>query len=153
MLNRDVFATDPAHYRIANQGVSRIIFPPRVGTAWETLRGELQTFVCDGEYAKGLVRILDAYLRNLGRGVQESAWLSGFYGSGKSHLANMLCALWTDLEFPDGARASGLVHGLPDNVRAALTELRQAAKRVGGLHATGGTLGSGPDDPVWQRSP
>ena len=148
MLNKDVFATDPALYRIANQGVSRIIFPPSAGTASETLRGELQTFVCDGEYAKGLVRILEAYLRNLGRGIQESAWISGFYGSGKSHLANMLCALWTDIEFSDGARASGLVHGLPDDIKSALTELRQAAKRAGGLHAAGGTLGSGPDDPV-----
>ena len=59
MLNREVFYTDPEQYRIANQGVAKIIFPPESGLVTETLRGELQTFVTDGEYGRGLVRVLE----------------------------------------------------------------------------------------------
>jgi hypothetical protein len=35
MLNRDVFETDPEQYRIANQGVTKIVFPPESGIATE----------------------------------------------------------------------------------------------------------------------
>lgn len=147
MLNGDVFAVDPATYRIANQGVAKITFPPSAD-AMETLRDELRTFVCDGHYAEGLARILEAFLRTAGRGAAPAVWISGFYGSGKSHLAAMLVALWTDLEFPDGARAQGLVPHLPHDVTAALHELRQAARRMGGTLAAGDTLGSGSQNPI-----
>jgi hypothetical protein len=148
MKNRDVFYTDPSKYRIANQGVAKIVFPPANDLANETLRGELSTFVCSGEYARGLQTILDSFLRELGRGNQACVWISGFYGSGKSHLANMLCALWTDIAFKDGARATGLVAELPEGIEAALRELRATAARHGGLHAAGGTLGGGPSSPI-----
>lgn len=52
----------------------------------KTLRFELETFVCDGEYARGLERILRSYLDGLGREEQKAVWVSGFFGSGKSHL-------------------------------------------------------------------
>jgi hypothetical protein len=148
MKNRDVFYTDPCTYRIANQGVAKIVFPPPNELSMETLRGELSTFVCSGEYARGLQTILESYLRELGRGNQVCAWISGFYGSGKSHLANMLCALWTDIKFKDGAHASGLITECPEGIAAALRELRTTAARYGGLHAAGGTLGGGPDSPI-----
>jgi hypothetical protein len=147
MLNRDVFVTDPDAYRIANQGVAKISFPPS-SDARETLRGELETFVCDGAYASGLAKILEAFLRAAGRGSAPAVWISGFYGSGKSHLASMLAALWTDLQFPDGARAQGIVPHIPPEVVGPLHELRIAARRMGGVLAAGDTLGSGPDDPV-----
>ena len=148
MKNRDVFQTDPASYRIVNQGVSKIVFPPPNTLSIDTLKGEVSTFVSDGEYGRGLVRILEAFLRDVGKANQSCVWISGFYGSGKSHLANMLCALWTDYSFSDGANASGLVQGMPDDVAAVLRELRNAAKRGGGVHAAGGTLGGGPDSPI-----
>ena len=108
ILNRETFYTDPAEYRLANQGVAKTSFPP-TQEALETLRGELTTFVCDGAYANGLARILEAFLGSIGRGSSAPAvWISGFYGSGKSHLASMVAALWTNLEFPDGATAEGL---------------------------------------------
>ncbi len=148
MLNRETFYTDPAEYRLANQGVAKISFPP-TREALETLRGELTTFVCDGEYASGLARILEAFLGSVGRGSTAPAvWISGFYGSGKSHLASMIAALWTNMEFPDGATAEGLVHQLPPEVAAPLKELRGAAQRTGGVIAAGDSLGTGPADPV-----
>ena len=148
MLNREVFHTDPEKYRIANQGVAKIVFPPQSGLVTETLGGELQTFVTDGEYGRGLIRILESFLAALGRGDQGAVWISGFYGSGKSHLAKMLGALWTDFEFPDGARASGLVPEMSEDLRAGLRSLRAAAARAGGLHCAGGGLDDGSDNPI-----
>ena len=148
MLNKDTFQTNPADYRLANQGVAKISFPP-TPEALETLRGELSTFVCDGAYANGLSRILEAYLGSVGKGGSAPAvWISGFYGSGKSHLASMLASLWTNLKFPDGATAEGLISHLPPEVSAPLKELRIAARRVGGVVAAGDTLGAGPADPA-----
>ena len=97
----------------------------------------------------GLARILEAFLGSIGRGSSAPAvWISGFYGSGKSHLASMLAAFWAHLEFPDGATAEGLVHHLPPEVAAPLKEFRIAALRAGGVVAAGDTLGTGPSDPV-----
>ena len=47
MFNKDTFATDPAQFHIANQGVAKVRLPP-AKDEMPTLRGELQTFVCDG---------------------------------------------------------------------------------------------------------
>lgn len=148
MLNRDLFYTNPNDYRLANQGVAKISFPPNA-EAREVLRGELKTFVCDGAYANGLSRILEAFLGSLGKGMNSPAvWISGFYGSGKSHLASMLASLWTNISFDDGATAEGLIPHLPPEVAAPLRELRAAAKRAGGVIAAGDTLGTGPSDPA-----
>lgn len=148
MLNRETFQTDPSVYRLANQGVAKISFPP-TPEALETLRGEISTFVCDGAYANGLARILEAYLGSVGKsGGAPAVWISGFYGSGKSHLASMLASLWTNLKFSDGATAEGLIPHLPPEVSAPLKELRIAAQRAGGVVAAGDTLGTGPSDPA-----
>lgn len=146
MKNRDVFLKDPLQNRLVNQGVVEVADP---GSEQElrTLRYELETFVCEGQYARGLERILAAYLDNLGREEQPAVWVSGFYGSGKSHLVKMLRFLWTDFQFPDGARARGIAQ-LPDEIQALLRELSTQGKRLGGLHAAGGKLGAGAGDSV-----
>lgn len=141
LKNRDVFLKDPLENRLVNQGVAEVAEP---GSAQEirTLRHELETFVCEGQYARGLDRILSTYLASVDREEQPAVWVSGFYGSGKSHLVKMLRFLWTDYRFPDGVTARGLAH-LPDEIHAQLRELSTQGKRFGGLHAVGGKLGSG----------
>lgn len=140
MRNRDVFLKDPLENRLVNQGVAEVVEP---GSEEElrTLRHELETFVCEGQYAKGLERILGAYLANLNREEQPAVWVSGFYGSGKSHLVKVLRFLWTDYRFADGATARGLV-SVTNDIGAMLRELTTHGRRMGGLYAAGGKLGA-----------
>jgi len=142
MLNRDIYQIDPQQNRLANNGVA-VVKDDQSEESLNTLRYELRTFVCDGEYEAGLEKILSTYLRNLaGNDEQPGVWISGFFGSGKSHLAKMLRAFWTNQAFPDGAHARDIAD-LPQEIRDHLTELSTAANRYGGLHAASGTLGSG----------
>jgi hypothetical protein len=147
MPNRDVFQVAPEAYRIPNDGVAKIVFPPAPGAPTQTLKDELRTFVTDGEFGRGLLRTLETFRADISRGAQKAVWISGFYGSGKSHLAKMLCALWTDRAFDDGSRPSTLIPEPSAELAAELRALRSAAERAGGLHAAGGTLGGGADDP------
>ena len=135
---------DPRKTELANKGQARISETPEAAQD-EALRAELETFVCDGRFADGLARILDRFIADFGKNRQEAAWVSGFFGSGKSHLLKMLAHLWTDTRFRDGATARGLVPGgLPKDLRAAFAELDTRARRVGQpLFAAAGTLLSG----------
>ena len=108
---------------------------------------ELRSFVCEGEYARGLERIFNSFLTNLTQDQQPAVWVSGFYGSGKSHLVRVLEYLWRDIELPGGERARSLVT-LPDDVGDHLTELSIEGKRRGGLWSAAGTLASGKSDAV-----
>src|SRR6266446_6877299 len=143
----DILQRDPAAHGLVNQGQARIADRPGEKELLE-LRGELSTFVCEGQFADGIQKIVRAYLDNQGRTSQKAAWVSGFFGSGKSHLLKMLCHLWQDTPFSDGATARSLVPALPDDVRSALRELDTAGKRGGGLLAAAGSLHSGTTDQV-----
>ena len=147
MLNREIYNLDPQQNRLENNGVAEVK-DDQSAQALKTLRYELQTFVCDGEYEAGLDKILSAYLRNLGEGhEQPGVWISGFFGSGKSHLAKMLRALWINQPFSDGAAARDIAD-LPQEIKDHFKELSIAASRHGGLHAASGTLGSGANNNV-----
>lgn len=142
MLNREIYVKSPDQNRLANNGVAEVS-EDHSAAALEVLRYELETFVCDGQYEKGIETILETFLRNLGtKSEQPGVWISGFYGSGKSHLAKMLRALWTNLQLPGGASARGLAH-LPAGISDELKELSAEGKRNGGLHAAAGKLGGG----------
>ncbi|AKX54390.1 hypothetical protein AKN90_00615 [Thiopseudomonas alkaliphila] len=142
MLNRDIYLTEPKNKTLANNGVA-VVKDDQSEAALSTLRYELETFVCEGEYQAGLDKILSTYLRNLGgNNEQPGIWISGFYGSGKSHLAKMLRAFWTNQVFSDGMEARDIAE-LPQNIKDHFVELSTAAKRHGGLHAASGTLGAG----------
>ena len=141
MNNRDIYQKDPSTRKLVNEGVANVN-DEKTSQALAVLRYELETFVCDGQYEKGLDHILETYLRNIHQAQQPGVWVSGFYGSGKSHLVKMLRALWIDTVFEDGATARGIAN-LPQNICDHLKELNIQAKRHGGLHAASGTLGSG----------
>ena len=126
--NWEVFAKDPRSSTIPNDGVTEVGLPT-TEKEWDVLRYELSTFVCEGEYERGLERILNTYLTNLDQSVQPAVWVSGFYGSGKSHLVRVLEYLWRDVAFPDGATARSLVT-LPDSVRELLVELGNKGKQA-----------------------
>ncbi len=142
ILLKDLFLYDPETRKLANEGVANVNDSAQSSHDLDVLRYELETFVCDGEYERGLQIILESFLGNIGQAEQPSAWVSGFFGSGKSHLVKMLRALWVNTRFPDGATAQGIA-SLPDRIKDLLTELKRAGKRHGGLHAASGTLGAG----------
>jgi hypothetical protein len=141
MINADIYQKNPATRRLANEGVASVN-DEQTTEALTVLRYELETFVCNGQYEKGLVHILETYLKNIQQAQQPAVWVSGFFGSGKSHLIKMLRALWLDTKFEDGATARGIVN-LPSNISDLLKELNVQSKRYGGLHAASGTLGAG----------
>ncbi|WP_445776024.1 BREX system P-loop protein BrxC [Shewanella sp.] len=147
MLNREIFINDPINSRLANNGVAQVK-DDHSKAALETLEYELRTFVCDGAYAKGMDSILSHYLSAVKtNSEQPGVWISGFFGSGKSHLAKMLRTLWTNQTLNDGSNARSVVE-LPPHIAAHFDELSSLAINHGGLHAASGTLGAGVRDQV-----
>lgn len=139
--NREVFVKDPLTFTIPNEGVTKVTNPD-TSAEWDVLRYELSNFVCDGEYREGMERVLSTYLSHLHRAEQPAVWVSGFYGSGKSHFVRVLEYIWRDVQFPDGVQARGLVR-LPSEIEDLLKELSTAGAREGGLWSAAGKLGAG----------
>jgi hypothetical protein len=147
LINKDIYFKNPAENVIANNGVANVT-DDLSDASLKTLRYEVETFVCDGQYSKGLEKILETYLKNISSPEQPGVWISGFFGSGKSHLAKMLRALWIDFAFLEDGASSRALAKLPTSVADLLKELSTQGKRLGGLHAASGTLGSGAGDNV-----
>lgn len=141
MKNREIYLKDPVTRKLVNEGVASVN-DDRTQQAMDVLRYEIETFVCDGQYKKGMAHILETYLKNIDQSQQPAVWISGFFGSGKSHLVKMLRALWDDIRFEDGATARGLAN-LPQSIQDLFKELNIQSKRFGGVHAASGTLGAG----------
>jgi hypothetical protein len=137
MQTKDLFLRNPQSWDLVNEGVSS-----NNTEDLKTLRFELDSFVCQGEYLEGMRRILQSYTDNFGKPEQEAAWISGFYGSGKSHLAKVLRYLWINFEFPDKMMARSIAH-LPQEISDLLIDISTLGKRHNWLHMAGGTLKSG----------
>ena len=69
-----------------------------------SLRLEIEEYVLTNEVEKRLVSFLDAYINYEGA---NGVWISGFFGSGKSHLLKILAMLLENREI-DGVRALDL---------------------------------------------
>jgi hypothetical protein len=137
MKTKEIFLKDPLSWTLVNEGVSSNNIEDL-----KTLRFELESFVCDGEYLNGMRRILQGYRDSFQSPEQKAAWISGFYGSGKSHLAKVLRYLWINYAFPDGTTARSLAT-LPADITDLLTEISTLGRRHDGLHMAGGTLKAG----------
>ncbi|MBY6706229.1 BREX system P-loop protein BrxC [Rhodococcus sp. BP-241] len=129
MINNDLFTRPPLNFEIPNDGVTKVD-RPEDSKRWKVLEYELTSFVCEGEYEHGMERILSSYVSHRGSTTQPAVWVSGFYGSGKSHLIRVLQHLWSDTRLPSGASSRGLVN-LPPDVSEKLRELSTIAKRDG----------------------
>lgn len=127
--NNELFTRRPLDFEIPNDGVTNVDRPDD-SNQWKVLEYELTSFVSEGEYELGLERILDSYIRHRSSTTQPAVWVSGFYGSGKSHLVRVLQHLWADTSLPTGASARGLVN-LPQGSRDQLVELSTVGKRDG----------------------
>jgi len=60
MKNRELFLKDPVQSELLNNGVAEVR-DIQSQSELQTLRYELETFVCEGQYATGLARILGSY--------------------------------------------------------------------------------------------
>jgi hypothetical protein len=137
MKNKELFTLSPDENNLINDGVVEI------NTAHDdkgliTIRHELKTFVCEGEYQKGIFRILDTYLKNFSKPKQPAVWVSGFFGSGKSHLVKMLGIMWENFTFPDSQTAR-TIKTLPADVNDQFVELA-ALQKINGKLTISGTL-------------
>lgn len=135
MKNKDLFTLNPEQVNLKNEGVAKI----RTINEKEDLsivEYELKTFICEGEYHDGLKKILENYLQNYDRPEQPAFWVSGFYGSGKSHLVKMASYLWEDYEFPSGKTARSL-KPLPQDIRDLFVEIDRKQKIQGKLSIAG----------------
>lgn len=147
ILNKEVFYDDPTTYALPNDGVAKVGPLPEDQNSkeWEVAKYELEHFVCKGSYHEGLTKILTSFNGHLDHMSQPAVWVSGFFGSGKSHLVRVLEFLWSDLKFADGSSARGICT-LPDDIVELLKELTTDAKRTGGIWSAAGTLSSGDSD-------
>ena len=134
MLNKELFTLNPEENNLLNDGVVEIN-TARDEQGFKIIRHELKTFVCAGEYQRGLYRILDTYLKNIDK-KQPAVWVSGFFGSGKSHLVKMLGYLWEDFRFPNGETARS-IKPLPQDIQDLLVELERKQKVHGKLSVSG----------------
>jgi hypothetical protein len=149
MKNREVYERDVDTFSLENQGVAKVD-EALDAQQQATLRFELETFVCRGHYEEGLRRILDGFLETVPRGHDApAAWVSGFFGSGKSHLVKMARALWTDVPFATDGRTPRDIARLPRSVADPLRELDTLVRqRKTVLKAAAGTLSQGAGDSI-----
>lgn len=136
MLNKELFVLNPDENNLKNNGVVDMNTTPTEEKGQQIVYHEIKTFVCEGEYERGLYRILDTYLRNLSEPKQPAVWVSGFFGSGKSHLVKLLSYLWEDFRFSNGETARKIKQ-LPHDVNDKLVELSRKQEIYGSVVVRG----------------
>ncbi len=88
------------------------------------IQTEVEEYVVTGEVAKGLGEFVDRYLDETS---SNGVWISGFFGSGKSHLLKILSLVLENKELPNGARATDVLLPKIDDefLKADLQKARQ----------------------------
>ena len=146
MLIKELFTLNPEQVNLKNEGVAKVRTINEVDDL-SIVEHELRTFVCEGEYHDGLYKILYDYLTSLGNSDRPAFWVSGFYGSGKSHLVKMLSYLWENFQFPGGQTARA-IKPLPDDIQDLFLELDRKQK-LHGLLTISGTLRDFPSQDIY----
>ena len=75
MLTKDIFIKEPRENELINKGVAELSEDISEGSI-RVLRYELETFVCKGQYEKGLERIFSNFLGNIGKSEQPGVWIT-----------------------------------------------------------------------------
>src|ERR1035438_8161280 len=75
MLIKDILLRDPSQEALVNNGQARISNEAADANVEKELRGELSTFVCEGQYADGIIKILSSFLASRSQTHQKSAWV------------------------------------------------------------------------------
>src|SRR5688572_4197267 len=135
MKNKELFSLNPEQVNLKNEGVAKIR-TINENEDFSIVEYELKTFVCEGEYHDGLKKMLEYYLQNYTSTEQSAFWVSGFYGSGKSHLVKMASYLWNDYEFPNGKTAR-TIKPLPRDILDLFVEIDRKQKIQGKLSIAG----------------
>jgi hypothetical protein len=91
------------------------------------LSTEVEEYVLTNEAAKGLEHMLEAYTSYSNA---NGVWISGFFGSGKSHLLKMLAHLLGDIDGHDYSRAKVSDHFRAKADGAFLPALIEKADRI-----------------------
>lgn len=91
------------------------------------LATEVEEYVLTNEAAKGLEHVLEAYANYTNA---NGVWISGFFGSGKSHLLKMLAHLLGDIDGHDYPRAKVSEHFRGKADDAFLPALIEKADRI-----------------------
>ena len=136
MKNKELFVLNPDENNLINDGVAQLNTSSRDREGQQIIRHEIRTFVCEGEYESGLRRVLQTYLSHFEQPKQPAAWVSGFFGSGKSHLVKMLSYFWENFSFDDGITAREL-KPLPDDLQEQFVELSRLQKQHGSVVVRG----------------
>ena len=135
MKNKELFTLNPELVNLKNDGIAKIS-TIKEKEDLSIVEYELKTFVCEGEYHQGLKKILEFYLQNYNSSVQPTFWVSGFYGSGKSHLVKMASYLWNNFEFPNG-RTARSIKPLPQDINDLFVEIDRKQSIQGKLSIAG----------------
>lgn len=117
MLLNDIFAKDVQR---PIEGVIKADDVAHLGT-------EVEEYVLTNEAAKGLELLLEAYTNYTNA---NGVWISGFFGSGKSHLLKMLAHLLGDVEGQDFDRAQVIESFRSKATDAFLPPLLERAARI-----------------------
>jgi hypothetical protein len=92
------------------------------------IQTEVEEYVVTREVSKGLCEFTERYLNETS---SNGVWISGFFGSGKSHLLKMLSLILDNEELPSGARAIDII--LPriedELLRADITRVAKIPSR------------------------